>query len=160
MNKRKLLEQVITLLEEELRILITAAQDAREASTHEESKAEDQYDTRGLEASYIAGAQAERSMEMTKSIEALKQLKLEDFDEDTPIGTTAVVELEDDEGDIKYFFILPQQGGMKLKSNGKNIQTLSPEAPLGAALIQKHQGDSIELKLKGELKEFQIHGVF
>ena len=159
MDKRLLLETVITSLAAELEVLLKAALDAKEASTNEESKPENQYDTRGLEASYLAGAQAQRSLEMTNAIKDLKQLKLLDFDENTPITTTAFVELEDEEGEIKHFFILPQYGGVKIDCNGKTVKTLSPESPLGLALIQKSQGDSIEVKVKGVLKAFQINQV-
>src|SRR5581483_11142644 len=60
MDKRRLVETVQQHLAEELATLMQAAKAAHEAATHEESKAEDQHDTRGLEASYLAGSGAAR----------------------------------------------------------------------------------------------------
>ena len=56
-----------------------AADSAREGATHEDAKAENQYDTRGLEASYLAGAQAERVMHLSDCIGRFKNIVLKDF---------------------------------------------------------------------------------
>ena len=60
MNKRDLLNLFANKIAEDLLVMTKAALAAHEAATHSESKAEDQYDTRGLEASYLAGAQSKR----------------------------------------------------------------------------------------------------
>ncbi len=55
-------------------ILKEAALATYEAATHEESKPENEYDTRGLEASYLAGAQAKRTAEIEELLIILKHL--------------------------------------------------------------------------------------
>ena len=57
-KKQKLIEAILLELESELSVLADAAKAAHLAATHEESVAEDPHDTRGVEASYLAGAQA------------------------------------------------------------------------------------------------------
>ena len=51
MNKRTLIKKIIGRLTEELEIYFRAARASRTEATHESSKAENKYDTRGLEAS-------------------------------------------------------------------------------------------------------------
>ena len=58
MNKRLLLKEIVTSLEETLALLEKAARASHAEATHESSKAENKYDTRGLEAAYLAGGQA------------------------------------------------------------------------------------------------------
>ena len=64
MDKRKIIEAIRRQLEKDLNVLKEAALIAYEAATNEESKPENEYDTRALEASYIAGAQAKRAGEL------------------------------------------------------------------------------------------------
>ena len=57
MKKAQLVEQVIASLTESLHVLEKAARASHEEATHESSKAESKYDTRGPEAAYLAGGQ-------------------------------------------------------------------------------------------------------
>ena len=77
--KQKILAKLREKLEAEMQVMISAALIAREDATHEESKAEDKYDTRGLEASYLAGAQAKRAAELQRIIHSLQNLEIENL---------------------------------------------------------------------------------
>ncbi len=156
MNKNEILESLVHQLEENLSLLVHTAHEAREAATGDESKAENKYDTRGLEASYLAGAQAKRSEELKQSILLLKRLRLRDYDENTPINLTALLEVEQDTGEKKYFFILPAAGGTKITSQNQTILVLTPESPIGKALMTKVCGDVISLKINQKNSEYEI----
>src|SRR4051812_31278987 len=58
MTKEELVKAIIAKLNHNLGILERAARAAHAEATHESSKAENKYDTRGLEASYLAGGQS------------------------------------------------------------------------------------------------------
>ena len=62
--KKALVATLVEKLDNELANMKRAAKDAREAATHEEAKPENDKDTRALEASYLAGAQAARVREL------------------------------------------------------------------------------------------------
>ena len=156
MDKKALLEMIILELSKEMELVHKAALEAKEATTSEESKAEHEYDTRSIEAGYLAAGQAQRAQEISDGIQQLQKLKLENFDEDTEIGVGALIKLEDEEGEEKNFFLIPNHGGIKIQNKGIEIQTLTPEAPIGKALIQKNEGDMIEVTIKGNLKSYQI----
>lgn len=159
MDKKQLLKDLILQIETELPELIAAAQHTLEAATHEESKAENEYDTRGLEASYLAGAQAKRVAELEEDLFVLKQLVIRDFAETTPIAATALVEVDLD-SQKSWVFLLPRGGGRRLKStDGNSIQILSLKSPLGEALLAAKVGDSVFVDSAKGSKEYEILSV-
>ena len=79
MNKGTLIKQIIGSLTESLAVLEKAARASHEEATHESSKAESKYDTRGLEAAYLAGGQARQAREILDSIKAYEALPTRSF---------------------------------------------------------------------------------
>src|ERR1039457_5378851 len=94
MKKGQLIRQIITSLTESFDVLRKAARASHEEATPECSRAESKYDTRGLEAAYLAGGQARQSKEILDSIKAYEALATRDFAPGEPIGLTALVELD------------------------------------------------------------------
>src|SRR5688572_27294785 len=137
--KKKIIQAIVEKLEAELRVMETAAAIAREAATHEESVAEDKYDTRGLEASYLAGGQARRAAELGRAIDAFKEFDLRTFKNTDSISPSSLVELES-EKKRSLFFIAPNGGGIAIEVEGKKIQVLTPNSRLGAGLLGKLVG--------------------
>lgn len=154
MDKKEVLKLVLQEVETNLQILINSAVEAREASTSEESKAENKYDTRGLEASYLAGAQAKRAESFKEVVYKIRQMALRDYSDRDPIGISALVELEV-EGQSKWIFILPASG-ITVSYKGVRIQVVTLEAPLGRAMWNKKAGD--EFTFNG--KEYGILKVY
>ena len=158
-RKATLIEQIILRLKQEFDTLMEAAKAAHQAATHEESKAEDQYDTRGLEASYLAGAQAARAAALEKQIAGFKFLKVRDFSKDESIAPGALVELEVS-GRRTTVFLIPQGGGFALQVEGRTIQVITPEAPLGEALVGRKVGDVVEIEAQGAIREYEVCAIF
>lgn len=150
MNKQHIFEQFKTELEKNLKLAVQAAQNTYQDATHEDSKAENKYDTRGLEASYLAGAQAKRVTELKEALTIITILKLRNFSEDTPIAITALVELQSSEKTM-WIFLVPKGGGQNISFEGHTIQTVTPESPLGANLVGKNLDDEITLGSKNYL---------
>lgn len=147
MNKQQIFEQFKTELENNLKLAVQAAQNTYQDATHEDSKAENKYDTRGLEASYLAGAQAKRVTELREALTVISILKLRNFNEDTPIAITALVELQSPEKNM-WIFLVPKGGGQNINFEMQQIQSVTPESPLGASLIGKNLDDEIALGTK------------
>ena len=61
MNKSQLVREILAALSDSLGLLEKAARASHAEATHESSKAESKYDTRGLEAAYLAGGQARQA---------------------------------------------------------------------------------------------------
>lgn len=153
--KNKIVQAILLKLEDEMRVMEKAAADAREAATHEESVAEDKYDTRGLEASYLAGAQAKRAAELALVIEGFKNMKILSFSDSEAIKETALVELESDSKNF-HFFIAPKGGGISVDVDGYKIQVLTPQSRIGSELMGKQSGDVIEIKSAEHTNEYEI----
>src|ERR1700751_4625012 len=106
MNKTKLLKQIIASLSKRLDVSDKAARASHAEATHESSKAESKYDTRGLEAAYLAGGQARQAKEIIDSIKLYQSLELREFGPKDLIDLTAVVKLKVD-GAHSFYFIGP-----------------------------------------------------
>ena len=139
-----------------------AAYDAAQAATHEEAKPENDKDTRALEASYLAAGQAERVRALETAAKVLAGLELKDIGKTTPICASAVITLEDDEGTQTLFFMSPHGGGVRLElaSPPASVQVVTPQSPLGKALLGRLHGDVIELRGKSGLREMSIVDVW
>ena len=79
MNKAQLIRQIVASLTESLGVLEKAARASHAEATHESSKAESKYDTRGLEAAYLAGGQARQAKEILDSIKLYETLTDQGF---------------------------------------------------------------------------------
>jgi transcription elongation GreA/GreB family factor len=155
LNKQKVIDLFIQKLSEELAVIEQAAKAAHEAATHEESKAEDQHDTRGLEASYLAGAQAQRAGELQRQILAFRQISAQPTER---IAEGALVEL-DLAGKRSHCIYARVGGGFSVQTEGKTIQVITPLSPLGEALEGKRAGDSVEVDLQSGTREYEIIAV-
>src|SRR5881394_2760267 len=114
MNKRLLLKQIVAALNDSLTLLEKAARASHAEATHEQNKAESKYDTRGLEAAYLAGGQARQAAETEKTIEQFQTLPLASFGAKDPIALSALVELES-RGERMFYFLGPRGGGLEFQ---------------------------------------------
>ncbi|CAN5705093.1 GreA/GreB family elongation factor [soil metagenome] len=162
-RKRLLLAGLRAHVESEIATMRKAAYDAAQAATHEEAKPENDKDTRALEASYLAAGQAERVRELETAVKVLAVLELKDIGKTTPICASAVITLEDDDGTRTMFFMSPHGGGLRLELPGEppaSVQVVTPQSPLGKALLGRLHGDVIELRGKSGLREMSIVDVW
>jgi transcription elongation GreA/GreB family factor len=155
MDKKKLVDQVRKALEEELATLTTAANAAREAATHEENKPEDEYDTRSVEAAYLASAQSKRVEEIRKQLTVFRFLPVRDYGPNDAVCPAALVEL-DHKGTRAFYFIVPQGGGLVTEVDGKPVQIITPMSPIGDALMGRHVGDVIEVEMRNGTREYKV----
>jgi hypothetical protein len=159
MDKKALIVQFIEKLEAERAALAEAALHTYEAATHEESEPEDQYDTRGLEASYLAGAQAKRVGELEQLILTLRFIELKHFTSTTPISASALIQVSSDDK-VSWCFLLPSGGGMTVEHDGHSVQIVTPKSPLGEALVGRTEGQEVVVDIGSGLsktsKEYEI----
>ena len=148
-NKTALVQKIIAQLAEELEGYARSARSAHAEATDEQSKAENKYDTRGLEASYLARGQSRQAAETREAIEQFAALTPRDFGPEDPIDIGAVVELESKAGAVCYF-IGPRAGGMEIRQGKTEILVITPQSPLGQQLVGKRQGDQWESQLAGK----------
>jgi len=157
-KKSDLIERIIEALNESLAVLEKAARAAHAEATHESSKAENKYDTRGLEAAYLAGGQARQAREILESIKVFGSLDVKEFGAADPIELSAVVELKA-EGAIGSYFIGPRSGGLEVDYEGAEIMVITPHSPLGQQLMGKKAGQRWTTNLNGSRMDYRIVSV-
>ena len=158
MNKLSLIKKIVTQLIAELEGYATAARLAHAEATSEQSKAENKYDTRGLEASYLAHGQARQVMEVEEAIATLESMDGRPFGKQEGIGVGALVELEH-AGELIHYFVCSRAGGMEVLHSKNTILVITPQSPLGAQLQGRKQGDQVELTLAGKRTKYRIVNV-
>ncbi len=146
-NKKQLVDLVVTALSKQLQQAIDAANEAHAAAVDDQSVAETQYDTLAIEASYLAEGQSKRVIEFQHAIDAYKALELLEFNNDSYIALAALVQLSADSDDNHWFFIGPAAGGFRCQIAQQNITVITPQSPMGIALIGKQLDDDIEVML-------------
>src|SRR5438477_10999225 len=119
-EKQDLLKRIIVAQHDSLAVLEKAARAAHAEATHESSKAENKYDTRGLEAAYLAGGQARQAREILESIKVYGSLHVKEFGASDPIDLSAVVEVET-AGELGTYFVGPRAGGLEVDYQGVQI---------------------------------------
>lgn len=158
MNKSQFLKQILAALSESLETLTKAAKASHAEATHESSKAENKYDTRGLEAAYLAGGQARQVREILEAIKLYEEMTARDFGPQEPIDTGALVELEMDRARSLYF-IGPKSGGLEIKHQRDEITVITPQSPLGQNLMGRKQGESWTTRVDKSTMKYKIVSV-
>lgn len=155
MDKKKFISLICQQLESDLSVLKSAALATYDAATNEESKPENEYDTRALEASYLAGAQAKRVADYEELIYIYKNIEIRSFKDGEPIAATALVEVES-VGKKLFVFVMPKGGGISMKIQGLNVQIVTPNSPLGEALLGLHVGDIAQVENGDKVRDYEI----
>jgi transcription elongation GreA/GreB family factor len=151
-------------LKEELARIVAADLDTRErahraaleGATHEEAKPENDKDTRALEQSYLARGEALRVEELRQGLHAVRSMPTRAFGEDEPASVGALVVTEQ-EGATTVLLLAPFGGGTRLA--GGAVQVVTPQSPLGRALLGKRAGDDCEIALAGRTREVSVSDV-
>jgi transcription elongation GreA/GreB family factor len=150
--KKELLNELLGKMKEELHELEEAAQANKEFATDQEFKAESKYDTRSLEASYLASAEAKRVEDLKLEIQMLEEIDLKTSDE---ISIGSLVELKHQD-QVRSYFLIPTAGGTMLKMDDKAVLVVSVFSPLGAEVLGLKIGDVFEVETPKETRSYQV----
>lgn len=159
MTKEQLIRKIIVALSADLAVLTAASRAAHDAATHPECLPDNKYDTTALEASYIAQGQANRAQEIRVALESYRTLEWFDFDDETPVRLTALVTLENEEGEVRKIFIGPHAGGLKVTDGDDEVVVITPVSPLGSRLLGLRCGDEVRYGAEAACPMYTIAGV-
>jgi transcription elongation GreA/GreB family factor len=158
MSKGDLIKKIIEHLNAELALYFRAARAAHAEATHEQSKAENKYDTRGLEASYLARGQSKQAAEIGAAIRQFETISPRSFGAKEPIDVGALVELESKQERTLYF-VGPCAGGTEVTFAKNEVLVITPQSPLGRELIGKKQGDRFVFEVAGLRHNYRVAAV-
>ena len=156
MNKSAVVRKIIATLQRELATYIRAARAAHDEATHEQNKPENKYDTRGLEASYLARGQSRQVAELELAITQIEALSTAAWPAGTPIGPGALVEIIEGR-EHSWYYVAPRAGGTEVDHQQREILVLTPQSPLGQQLVGRRQGDEILLDMgRGATRRLRV----
>jgi transcription elongation GreA/GreB family factor len=142
LNKQTLIEHIIDALSGGLDNLTRSARAAHAEATDEQSKAENKYDTRGLEASYLARGQSRQAMEVVEALKQYRALTPRAFAASEPIDLGALVEVKRGR-ERTFYFLGPGAGGTEVNCEGETVVAITPQSPLGRELMGRKAGDPV-----------------
>lgn len=149
------MQLVIEQIVRDLHGLISSAKSTHEEATHEQNKPENKYDTRALEASYLARGQSRQLIELEKAKQEFESLDSADWPPKTPVEIGALLTLKNGPAEDVYL-LGPRAGGIEVVCEGTPVTVITPQSPIGQLLIGKVAGDSIALPQGREQRRFKI----
>ena len=144
MNKPALVAAILTHLDRELDRYLQGASEARAAATDGESRAENKYDTRGLEASYLARGQSIQAREIAAARRQFAALETRAFGPGEAVTLGALVELAGG-GERLWYFLGPAAGGTEIMHEGREVLVITPGSPLGRELLGQTPGGRVRV---------------
>jgi transcription elongation GreA/GreB family factor len=154
-DKRQVLKALISHLDRELAVASESQKQTALGATHEESRPENDKDTRALESSYLARGQAKRVVELGEARLRLEQLSARALSQ-TGRAALGMLLLVEEEGRLTAYFLAPGGGGLRLQADGVEVRVITPDSPLGAALLGKGVGDTVEVRTPQGVRELSV----
>ncbi len=147
-------KQIVKYLREQISTKLENAKEAyqsgHEHATEPELVAESKYDTRGVEAGYLAGAQKKRVEELKQELELLDEMVLDHSTESVSVGSLVELRFNDQ---TRLYFISSTSGGSMIEIEGSVVLVVSAFSPIGSEVIGLQEGDTFELETKSSESE-------
>ena len=144
MDKALFFKTLITTLEIELKHAVDASKDAADYATNDEARAESQWDTQGLEASYLAAGQADQARQWVDAIRELRAEKHDVMQLKNSVSLGALFKC-DVGGSEEHFFFAGVAGGHIVQMEGHEVTVITPQSPLAGRLLGLKPGESFRL---------------
>src|SRR5260370_7813099 len=91
LNKRTIIESIVAQISRDLQGIMASAKATHAEATHEQNKPENKYDTRALEASYLARGQSRQVAELERAKQEFEALTFAAAPPDAPIDVAALL---------------------------------------------------------------------
>ncbi len=156
LDKKLIVSQLIHQLEVDLSALEAAAHSTKEYVTDGDVKSDGKYDTRAIEASYLAGAQEKRVEEIKLDIQMLKDLELHPTTT-AQLGSLVKIKFNNED---RLYFISSTAGGSIVDIEGTSVLVISVFSPIGSEVLNLSKSDSFEVETPAETRHYQVSDVY
>src|ERR1700730_15066991 len=120
MDKQAVIQMLVAQIEKYLAAQITSTKATHAEATDEQNKPENKYDTRALEASYLAQGQSRQVVELLKAKQEFESLSTAECLPNGPIDVGALLTLR--RGNIDTVYLLgPKAGGIEVSYEGTQV---------------------------------------
>jgi transcription elongation GreA/GreB family factor len=144
MDKQTIVDALIEQVDTEIEKAKNAFESTRDHAIEDDLKSESKWDTRSIEANYLASGHKKRVEELKLEKQMLEEIEVRKFEADEDVAIGAVVKLEHN-GKLRSYFISPTAGGTILDIDGP-ILVLSVFSPIGSEVLGLNVGDEFELE--------------
>lgn len=155
MEKNKITHALIEQLNSEIAKQKEIVDDSKALQTHQDLKSEGKYDTRAIEAGYLADAQRKRLEELELDLQMLQEIPSE---ETINIQIGSLAELEH-AGHTRWYFFSPNCGGTILSIDGVTILVISVFSPLGNEAVGLTINDEFTIETPKEERVYRVVSV-
>jgi len=144
MDKADFFNALIASLRAEFQDAVAASKDAADYATDEESRAESQWDTQGLEASYLAAGHAGQARQWALAVEELQSEREDLLKPNDRVSLGALFRCEIG-GEAESFFFAGVAGGQTVDVDGQRVTVVTPSSRLAATLLGLRAGQTFKL---------------
>jgi hypothetical protein len=144
-DKALVIQSLLAHIRADIEAITDAQRRTQDSVTHEEARSEHSKDTRATESSYLARGLAERMSQLHEAAAKVAAMRPKQFNEADPIQPGALVILDGPQGSVCYF-LAPAGGGVRLEFDSLSVLVVTPEAPIGRALLGKEVDDDVIVK--------------
>ncbi|MCK6593706.1 MAG: GreA/GreB family elongation factor [Bacteriovoracaceae bacterium] len=155
MEKNKITQALIDQLTSEVSKQKEIVDDSKALQTHQDLKSEGKYDTRAIEAGYLADAQRKRLEELELDLQMLQEIPNENT---TSIQIGSLAELSH-AGQTRWYFFSPNCGGTILSIDGITVLVISVFSPLGNEAVGLSVGDEFTIETPKEERVYNVVSV-
>lgn len=149
--KTKIIEALIEDADSRLLSARESYQAALEHSRSDDMKSEGKYDTRAIEAGYLASAKKQRVDELEVQLRALQNMSPMNCS-NASLGALVEIEL----GESAQWNFLCPCAGPAFEMDGITVTPVSTSSPLAKAMLGLSEGDTFELETPKQTKEYLI----
>lgn len=111
-----------------------------------------------LSGSPDAGAGA-RATEIEKQLVMFRFLPLRDYSGPDEVAVpSALLELEYG-GREAFYFLVPSGGGLVMRIDDRPVQVITPQSPLGTAVMGRKAGEEIEVEVGGGVRRYRVKSI-
>ena len=144
MNKILFFNALVDTLRQEALHAVKASQDAADYATNEESRAESQWDTQGLEASYLAAGQAGQARQWADAVEELQSEREDLLKPNIDVSLGALFKC-DIGGSQEVFFFAGVAGGQVISMDHMDVTVITAQSPLASRVRGLKVGGTFNL---------------
>jgi transcription elongation GreA/GreB family factor len=158
MDKIALIEQLAARIRQAAAVAMRAGEDAATIARDGATAAEKREDARvALEFQSLAKGQTLRADKARAELAALEAFRPPRLAENARVAVGAVVEVEDGE-EGRTFFLAPVGAGVELTGPGGDgfLSVVTPASPIGRAVLGRRVGETFEVDVRGEPREWRI----
>lgn len=158
MNKQFLVNQLASRLRESAEVARRAERDAADEARDGATASEKRENARvAQEYSSLARGQGQRADKALAELSALADFHPSALPSRGPIALGAIVEVEDEDTG-RTFFLAPVGAGLELSGPGGDgfLSVVTPLSPIGRAVMGRRVGETVEVLVQGEPKEWTI----